>query len=231
MKTAVILFLLWCTTTHSAVISPTELVISESRAVASFTVTNDTAEAITYQAQGRSWNQVNGENVEENSNDVIVTPPIVTIAADKKQVFRVGLSKKIESTPELAYRVYLEDVSEITKVKTSNDSGISFRFNHNLPLFINMNKYTAALSLTKCSGFDQIINCIKVKNNGNAHFKVIKVTVTDKDQNTTELAIGSRTAVLSNSWIEYKFKSINAIQNFHVETTTEKVDFIAVDIK
>lgn len=231
MKTAAILFLLFYSIAHAAVISPIELEITAARSISSFTVTNDTSEPITYQTQGRMWKQVDGENVEENTTDIIITPPIVTIAAGQQQVFRTGLSKKIESNKELTYRVYLEDISEFKTVNASKQTGISFKFNHNLPLFINLNIHTANLSLAKCSDTTQIKNCIRVKNNGNKHFKVTEVTITSDELSTSELVIGSKTTVLANSWIEYKFKSTWIIKEFHVGTSDKKVDFIANNIE
>lgn len=231
MKTAVASSLLISSMAQAAFISPVELVTSLARPVASFTVENDGLEPIAYQAEGRAWRQVNGENTEIASDDIIITPPIVTIAAGSKQVFRVGLSKKVDTNKEQTYRVYLEDISEIGKVKTKNESSISFKFNHSLPLFINSNLYTSKPSLSKCATSKQIENCIRVNNYGDKHIKVFGISTTGNNLNKSTLEVSSRTTVLANSWIEYKFKRLDSIKIFHVMTSDGEINVAADDLK
>jgi fimbrial chaperone protein len=184
---------------HAVIISPVQLDLSAKSPVASFTVTNDSAATLTYQSSALSWIQVDGQDVQVATNDLIVTPPIISINPKSSQVFRVALFKPGVHLLEQSYRIILDDIS--TDANTKTESGISFRFNHNLPVFYAPLTNIDSILWTICESHTAGKSCLQMENKGNRHAKVIKFTAVSA--NSAEPSDASKTLLAGSSsqWI------------------------------
>lgn len=112
------LFVLLVPLSHAVIISPVQLDLSIKNPIASFTVTNDSAVTLTYQSSALSWVQIDGQDIQVASDDLIVTPPIISIIPKRSQVFRVALFKPSPQVVEQSYRIIMEDISADVNVAT-----------------------------------------------------------------------------------------------------------------
>lgn len=167
-------FTFWVPLSHSVIISPVQLDLSKKNPVGSFTVTNDSTVSLTYQSSALSWAQVDDQDIQVVTNDLIVTPPIVSIKPKSAQVFRVALLKPSSQSIERAYRIILDDISDDVIEKT--ETGLSFRFNHNLPVFYAPLTNIDSVIWSVCES--QVVgkSCLLMENKGNRHAKIIKFT-------------------------------------------------------
>jgi fimbrial chaperone protein len=100
---------------HALTISPVLVELSPARRVASMTISNPGDRPLSFQTQVRAWSQPDGADACADTDELFVVPPIAE---------------------EHAYRLIFEDVSEFAAPSTSSEeSSISIRVNHDLPVF------------------------------------------------------------------------------------------------
>jgi fimbrial chaperone protein len=112
-------------------VNPVLLELDAQRRSASLTITNEENVPVTIRAQALSWRQESGDNVQEQSSDLIVSPPVSTIAPRATQVVRIG-QRRPSRSPK-AYRLIVEEVPE-----ASPRGGIQVALRLDLPLFIDI---------------------------------------------------------------------------------------------
>jgi len=112
-------------------VDPVRLEINAGRRTATVTIRNDEATPVTIRAYALTWDQANGEDVYGDTDAVIVSPPIFTIAPGASQLVRVGL--RSPSGGGRAYRVIIEEVPG-----ASPAGGVQVALRLNLPLFAMM---------------------------------------------------------------------------------------------
>lgn len=90
------------------------------------------------QAEVLRWTQnLAGDAVTEETDDLLVTPPIVDVLPGQRQVFRLALRGNRPAPEELAYRLILEDVTESSgATEISPGMTINFRVRHDLPVVL-----------------------------------------------------------------------------------------------
>jgi fimbrial chaperone protein len=194
----------FCAAANAVVIAPVVVEISPTRRVASLTVSNSDDSPISFQVQVLSWRQVAGVDQYEESNQLIVVPPIAEIAAGGSQIFRV--TTRLPPAPqEAAFRLILEDVTQLAAPAGAADAmQVVLRVNHNLPVF-----FAAALapraepSITACAVVPQPgRGCVRVENAGNQHL-VVKSLALTRSAWRQQLPLSAR--VLAGSWKQWEF--------------------------
>jgi len=128
------------------------------------------------QIQVFRWTQNNGNDVYQNTKDLIIAPPQLKIPIGKSQLVRVGWRNPMPLTQELAYRMIITDLTPYTQPKNS----VLIRLRINLPIFIEPSDPTLHMGwqLKKING-----NQIRViaTNTGNVHVEVTKLTLTNSN--------------------------------------------------
>ena len=184
-KSALLIGFLGCPLIAGAarlLISPVVIEVDSPRKAIAVTVTNQSDKVVRFQTDTMLWQQVNGTDRFEPSDELLVVPPIVEIQPNASQVFRVILRAPKPAPVERTYRVILEDVSDT--LTSAESSAVSFRFTHNLPVLIAPSvKPTAAVKWAPCAfnGVMASINrpetCLRLFNAGNRRVKVQNLTV------------------------------------------------------
>jgi fimbrial chaperone protein len=164
------------TASAGVVVSPVVLEVASPRKPVTVTVTNDGDRAVTYQADALTWQQVNGVDRFEPTDELLVVPPIVEVPPKGRQVFRVMLRSGAPALVERAYRLVLEDITEEASAKP----GISFRLSHNLPVMVApAGQVRNAIRWKPCAADTsaRAATCVRLLNAGNRRVKLESVTV------------------------------------------------------
>src|SRR5262245_10806237 len=75
-------------------ISPVRVELSAQQRTEALTVRNESADReVVVQAQAFEWTQRDGQDSLTETRDVIVTPPVFTLAANAQQIVRVAVRK------------------------------------------------------------------------------------------------------------------------------------------
>jgi fimbrial chaperone protein len=94
----------------SFTVNPVRVTLSPSQAVAAITVKNVGAESTVVQLETSSWSQHEGKDNLTSTNDILATPPIITIPPGGSRIIRVGLRRAPDPQHELTYRLFLREV-------------------------------------------------------------------------------------------------------------------------
>jgi fimbrial chaperone protein len=115
-------------------IAPVLVELSPSRKIVSVTVSNSADSPVSFQADVLAWSQPDGQERFEETDDLMVVPPIATIAAGASQIFRI--TPRTPPDPrEQAYRLILEDVTPEV-AGAANSATVNIRVRHSLPVFV-----------------------------------------------------------------------------------------------
>ena len=88
-------------------IDPMRVDVSKQSPTAGLMVRNGADDALSLQVQVFAWIRLDGKDVYTPTRDLLVSPPIVTIAPKSEQIIRAALRRPADATQELAYRIYL----------------------------------------------------------------------------------------------------------------------------
>jgi fimbrial chaperone protein len=91
-------------------VNPVRVTLSATQTVGAITVRNEGTEAAVIQLETQSWTQRDGVDVLAPSNDVLATPPILTIPPGGSRIVRVGLRRAPDAQREVTYRLFLREV-------------------------------------------------------------------------------------------------------------------------
>src|SRR5450631_2234322 len=173
-------------------VSPIRIELSGAQRTGVLTIRNDLPDPVVLQIELSEWSQRDGEDVYTATSDLLATPPIVTIAGGREQVFRVGLRRAPDPTRELAYRVFLQ---EVVPPPAPDFKGLQVALRVGVPAFV---KPVAPGAKPIASWTGRMTPegklAVAVRNSGNAHVQVIDLKLT---------AVGSDTVVASTERMSY----------------------------
>ena len=107
----VLMFMLCAVQAGSFMIDPTRIELGPDQMSATLVLRNQDKEAIVIQADARHWRQQDGEDLLTPTRELLVTPPIVTIAPGAEQVLRVALRRPLDPRQEMNYRIFLQEIA------------------------------------------------------------------------------------------------------------------------
>jgi fimbrial chaperone protein len=156
-------------------ISPLRVDLSVEQPIATLNVSNQGATSTTLQAHLMQWTQNKGEDVYTKTKDMLVTPPIFTIAPSQKQVIRVATrAPAANPKQEQAYRLYLK---ELPHPVAAGFNGITVLTEIALPVFIApLVPPVVSLRWTAKPVADNNIR-LRLNNAGNIHAKITHLTI------------------------------------------------------
>ena len=151
-------------------VTPIRLEFSAQQRTAALTVRNDTAEPLVIQVELADWTQRDNQDVYAETSDLLATPPIVTVAAGRDQVFRVGLRRPPDPSHELSYRVFLR---EIVPPPPPGFTGLQVSLRVGVPAFVKpvAPGATSVLAWSARVAPDGRL-WVTAKNSGNMHVQV-----------------------------------------------------------
>jgi len=115
-------------------VNPVLVEIGAARRTGSVTVRNVENVPVTIRAYPLAWRQQDGEDQYDETDAVIVSPPVFTIPAGGTQIVRVGLRRPQGATPQ-PFRLMIEEIPE-----ASQGGGIRVALRLNLPLYSGVNQ-------------------------------------------------------------------------------------------
>lgn len=114
-------------------VSPIGLHLAASEQAQAMWLTNTGTDTLHAQVRVFRWTQVNGKDVLEASKDLVVSPPMVTIAPGDRQLVRV-IRQVAPPTDgnETAYRVIVDELP----VGGAEKTGLKFVLRYSVPVFL-----------------------------------------------------------------------------------------------
>ncbi len=190
-------------------VSPVKVDLTERKKVISLQVYNNGRSATSIQAELMQWKQEQGIDIQKNiSHDILITPPIFTLAPGETQVVRVGLRRPADTSQELSYRLFLQ---EIPAPNISQNQGLTMLMRISLPVFVEPNQLKVAENLQwKVEKTPSNELLLRVDNAGNAHSQITEFNV--QLMNGDELKKQGNFYILPGSHQQWTFKLKSPIQ-------------------
>jgi fimbrial chaperone protein len=143
--------------------------LSSGKRTAVLTVRNQDESPVVVQARPAAWSQRDGEDQLDDTHDLVVTPPIFTVAGKGQQVLRVALLRDADPARELDYRLVL---SEVPSSVAPDKTGLRVALRITLPVFVAAQAHTAAdVAWTHKWLADGTLE-IAAQNRGTAHVQI-----------------------------------------------------------
>lgn len=205
---AAVLLGLWSNVTQALTISPVLVELSPDRRITSITIFNAADHPVSFQTQTLAWSESDGTDVYNESDELIVVPPIAEIGAGASQIFRVT-TREAPTTQERAYRLIFEDITDIVSTAhAAGEASIDIRVNHSLPVFIaGPGKSLAQPRLGACANLGSApsptSSCVRLDNDGNHYLQVKSLSIAGTDWRK-DLNSGAR--VLAGAWRQWTFE-------------------------
>lgn len=194
-------FNLACATGFS--VSPVKVDLTEKKKVVSLQVYNNGDRSTSIQAELMQWQQIQGLDIQENiSRDILVTPPIFTLAPGETQVIRVGLRRPVALDQELSYRLFLQ---EIPAPNIQDTQGVTMLMRVSLPVFVEPNQQKIASNLQwKIQRIKPNELLLIADNVGNVHSKITELNL--QRDGIEALKKQGNFYILSGASVQWNFK-------------------------
>lgn len=170
-----ILFLAGHTAAANFDIKPIKIFLDPQSKIEKLTLKNLSEEELTVQIKGYLWTQnKKGQDIYEETKDLIIFPRIATIKTEEEKLIRIGTNLN-SGAIEKTYRIFVEEIPSGHKID-SKGSTVHMYMKIGVPIFISPVKKEE-------KGMIEAVNLqkgkaeIKVQNTGNLHFMVTAVQI------------------------------------------------------
>ena len=175
-------------------------------------IQNQGNSATTMQVRIVRWKQEDGHERYTAQQDVVASPPIVTIAAGSKQLIRLIKQASVPAGVEQAYRIIVDEIPQ-ADVKAEPAIGLKLQMRYSIPLFV----YGQGIPTIKEGAHHAVVEtrnlswrvtqaggqpALEVQNRGDVHVRLSQVAMEQGGQKRT-IAEGLLGYVLpgsSRSW-------------------------------
>ena len=187
----------------SYTVKPVRIELSVRQLRTTFQIQNTGDEPSTIQAHVAAWYANGAEEVLTDNDEILLNPPIFTIAAGHAQFVRLGLRHAPPDTREGTYRLILEEVPPPPK---PGFIGVNTLLNVSLPIFVKPRISTPQLvwEIKRVSAEELRLS---VQNHGNAHVQVRKLTVAMSNASEPGFALATAAYVLQNGRKEWAIRN------------------------
>ncbi len=154
-------------------VNPVRVELSIRQLHSTLRIANGDEEKVTVQVHAVSWGKGGNDESLEDTNDVIVNPPIFTISPHQTQLIRLGLREFKASSAEQSYRLILEEVPPPLK---PDFNGLRTLLRISIPIFVAPPQPAQPLLLWQVrSSPDGPI--LSVQNHGTGHIQLKQIAV------------------------------------------------------
>ena len=184
-------------------ISPVLVELTPGKPVATVTIGNNSDASIVYQAESLVWRQIDGRDRYEETDDLVVVPPIAEVAAGGSQIFRVALRRPAAVQAERAYRLVLDNITEEKRPEEAKQSNVLFRISHNLPVFVASAGVPRVQPRMAPCAPPQGKACVRLDNDGNRRIKITGLVVEGGSDVRHDMKVLD--IVLAGAWKQWTF--------------------------
>lgn len=114
-------------------VSPTRVELTAAKPAAAVTLKNDGGDKLVIQSSVVAWTREGKEDRYTPTKDLIVTPPIASVAPGGSQVLRIGLRRPVDPRRELTYRFFVQEVPPPPK---AGFAGVQIALRLSLPVLV-----------------------------------------------------------------------------------------------
>jgi fimbrial chaperone protein len=154
---------------------PIKVELSAGKAVSALTVRNGGSAAVTVHIETVAWEQSDGQDSLVSSRELLVFPPIATIAPGTDQVVRVGLRRETDLHRELSYRLFIQ---ELPPPREPGFRGLQVLLRVGIPVFVAPRDTPSSTLIWRAAQAADGALVVSARNVGNTHAQIASFQVT-----------------------------------------------------
>ncbi len=163
-------------------VSPISLEFGAAETAKALTLNNSSDRTINAQIRVFAWTQMEEQDVLTPSTDLVVSPPMATLAAGQQQLVRVLRTRSAAGDRELSYRLIVDEIPPAAPPAGTKVSGLKFVLRFSLPVFLapaaGIPPPQTRWSLRTNPGSGSPFS-LRAENSGGAHVKIADIVLTD----------------------------------------------------
>ncbi|KAB7771369.1 fimbrial biogenesis chaperone [Xanthomonas maliensis] len=155
-------------------LAPTSLTLQAQQTADGLWLSNSGSAPLQVQTRAYRWTQVDGADQLVPTQELLVSPPMRTLAAGERQLIRVIRAGAPPTSEEASYRII---VDELPDNSNPDRKGMQFVLRYSVPIFllpIGTTAPTSALQAEIVSGSNGMAE-LQLRNTGKAHAQVADV--------------------------------------------------------
>jgi len=158
-------------------------------------VTNQGKDAVILQADAIGWEREAGVDRDTSTSDLIVNPPVFTVAPGQTQIVRVGLRRNSAAENESTYRMVLREVPSAEAGSETLQGQVRVLVAVRVPVYVAPN--VVRRQEHWAASYDASGRLVAaVTNSGNVHYKVGSLRLASEDASATVRAEGPQSVVM-----------------------------------
>lgn len=155
-------------------VNPVRVELSARQLHSTLQIANSGDEKLTVQVHPMCWGRGGNDESLEDTDDVIVNPPIFTIAPHQTQFVRLGLRQFKASSAEQTYRLILE---EVPPPLAPGFNGLRTLLRISIPVFVAPPQSAQPLLTWEIKKAADQGTVLSVQNRGNGHIQLKQIAV------------------------------------------------------
>jgi fimbrial chaperone protein len=167
-------------------VQPAMLDVAAPGAAATLTLRNEGTAPINVQVRVFRWSQSDGEERLEPTDDVVASPPAVTLAPNADYVTRVVRLTKRPVEGEETYRLLVDELPDAAQARGNS---VKLLVRHSIPVFFTASDRTPpAISWSISKRGEQVV--LSARNAGSSHLRISALSLGDEGGKTISFGRG-----------------------------------------
>lgn len=167
-------------------VQPAMVDVAAPGAASTITLRNEGPAPINVQVRVFRWTQTDGEERLEPTEDVVASPPEVTLAPQADYVARVVRVVKRPVVGEETYRLFVDELPDAAQARTNT---IRLLVRHSIPVFFAAQDRTPpAVAWSVSRQGDRMI--LSARNDGDSHLRLSALSLRDRGGKTISFGRG-----------------------------------------
>ena len=167
-------------------VEPVLIDVTAPGAASTITLHNAGATPINAQIRVFRWSLVNGEEKLEPTDDVVSSPPMVTLAPNGKNIARIVRVAKTPVVGEESYRLMVDQLPDLSQQK---NGAVNLMVRYSIPVFFGAaNKKNPTLAWSIAVKGDKVT--LAAHNTGDRRLRISALTVKDASGRSVSLGNG-----------------------------------------
>jgi fimbrial chaperone protein len=167
-------------------VQPAMVEVAAPGAASTVILRNDGLASINVQIRVFRWSQSEGEERLEPTEDVVASPPAVTLAPNADYVARVVRVVKRPVDGEETYRLLVDELPDAAQAQVNT---VKLLVRHSIPVFFSAPNMTQpVISWSVSTRGDRVV--LLARNNGDAHLRISAVSLRDQGGKTISFGRG-----------------------------------------
>ena len=186
-------------------VSPVSLTLEPSQNADGLWLSNTVDNTLRAQVRVYRWTQEGGEEKLTPSRGLVISPPMLQLAAGDKQlirVIRVGAPPSGAGAVEESYRVAIDELP----IETKDKKGLQFVLHYSVPIFIEPTAAASPPQLRWALVREGDGVTLEVANSGGKHAQLADMSFVDGRGRRTEVAAGLFGYVLPGATMRWMLK-------------------------